>query len=161
VAETAVFLVAVFAVFYFTANNMKILIPNDGSESARRAMEYGLKMAKSHNSYEITILTVACSDFALARGVVFNPDELMSSCQAHFNMSLEKAKAMFENEGINVNTLLVNGDPAGVIIDLVNNQGYDKVVMGTRGLSGISGMLLGSVSSKVLHNVKVPVTLIH
>jgi len=140
---------------------MKILIPNDGSESGRRALEYALKMAKSHNSYDITILTVACSDFALARGVVFNPNELITSCNAHFNMSLEKAKAMFEAEGINVNTLLAGGDPAGIIIDMVNNQGFEKVVMGTRGLSGISGMLLGSVSSKVLHNVKVPVTLIH
>jgi len=140
---------------------MKILIPNDGSESARRALEYVLKMAKNHNSFDITILTVACSDFALARGVVFNPEELMSSCQAHFNMSLEKAKAMFEAEGINVNTLMIGGDPAGTIIDMVNNQGFDKVVMGTRGLSILSGMLLGSVSSKVLHNVNVPVTLIH
>lgn len=140
---------------------MKILIPYDGSKSAHRALEYVLKMAKSHNSYDITILTVACSDFALARGVVFNPNELVSSCQAHFNMSLEKAKAMFEAEGVNVNTLLTGGDPVGIIIDLVNNKGFEKVVMGTRGLSNFSGMLLGSVSSKVLHNVRVPVTLIH
>jgi len=47
------------------------------------------------------------------------------------------------------------------VIDMVNNQGFEKVVMGTRGLSTLSGMLLGSVSSKVLHNVNVPVTLIH
>ncbi len=140
---------------------MKILIPNDGSESARRALEYALKMAKSHKSLDITILTVACGDFALTRGAVFNPEELISSCQAHFGQSLEKAREIFENEGVNVNTVLAAGDPAGVIIDMVNNQGFDKVIMGTRGLSRISGMLLGSVSSKVLSNVKVPVTLIH
>lgn len=140
---------------------MKILIPNDGSEPARRALEYALKMAKSHKTIDLTILTVACSDFALGRDAIFNPEELISSCQAHFNLSLEKAKAMFENEGVNVNTILASGDPAGVIIDMVNNQGFEKVIMGTRGLSRISGLLLGSVSSKVLNNVKVPVTLIH
>lgn len=104
---------------------------------------------------------MACSDDALARGVVFNHTELMNSCQDFFRNRLEKAKAMFDAEGINVNAVIENGDPAGVIIDNVKTKGFEKVIMGTRGLSKLKELVLGSVSSKVLSNIDVPVTFIH
>ena len=41
-----------------------------------------------------------------------------------------------------------------------NNCGCDQIIMGTRGMGSLEGLLLGSISTKVLHMVKVPVTLV-
>lgn len=139
---------------------MKVLVATDGSASALNALEYTKKLARKHQSYEVTILTVACSDAALARGVVFNPTELAVACNAFFKSHIDKAKEMFEAEGINVKTVIETGDPAGVILNYVKTQGIEKVVMGNRGLSKISGLILGSVTSKVLAGLDVPVTLV-
>lgn len=139
---------------------MKILIPYDGSEHSQHAVKYGLGLAKSHKSVEITLLTVACNDAPFARDFVANPLEVLQACQEYFQGSLEKAKAMFSAEGVQVKALLIPGDAAEVIIDTVKSEGFDKVIMGRRGLSALTGLVLGSVSSKVLANVDVPVTLL-
>ena len=47
-----------------------------------------------------------------------------------------------------------------VIADQAKKQGFDQIVMGTRGLNRVSGLLLGSVATGVLHLVDIPVTLI-
>ncbi|RYD02975.1 hypothetical protein N752_22575 [Desulforamulus aquiferis] len=73
---------------------------------------------------------------------------------------MDKAKASFEAEGVKVNSVMSSGDVAEVIIDTVKTESYDKVIMGRRGLSALTGLVLGSVSSKVLANVDIPVTLI-
>lgn len=138
---------------------MKILVPYDGSNAAQSAVNYALNFAKNHKSGEVTILTVACNDAPFARDFVANPMEVLQACQDYFKGSLEKAKAMFAAEGVDVKSVLQTGDVAEVIIDMVKNEGFDKVIMGRRGLSALTGLVLGSVSSKVLANVDVPVTL--
>lgn len=139
---------------------MKVLIPYDGSKSAQDAVQYALKFAGSHNNVEITLLTVACNDAPFARDFVLNPLEVVQACQEYFQGSLDKAKAYFTEAGVTVNSVMSSGDVAEVIIDTVKNGGYDKVIMGRRGLSALTGLVLGSVSSKVLANVDIPVTLI-
>ncbi|SHK17330.1 universal stress protein [Desulforamulus aeronauticus] len=139
---------------------MKVLIPFDGSEASQSALHYVLKSAKNHRSLDITILTVVCNEAPFARDFVANPTEALNACQDFFRGSLEKAKALFDAEGIQVSTLMKSGDAAEVIISTVEEQGFDKVIMGRRGLSSLTGWVLGSVSAKVLNNVDVPVTLV-
>ncbi len=139
---------------------MKVLIPFDGSEASQNALRYALKSAKNHNSLDITILTVACNDAPFARDFVANPTEALNACQDFFKGSLEKAKALFDAEGVQVSTLMKDGDAAEVIVSTAQEQGYDKIIMGRRGLSSLTGWVLGSVSAKVLNNVDVPVTLV-
>lgn len=139
---------------------MKVLVPYDGSEASQNAAQYALKLAQGHSNIEVTILTVACNDAPFARDFVANPIEVLQACQEFFRGSLEKAKSMFEAGGIKVNTVMATGDVAESIINAVKKQGFDKVVMGRRGLSALTGFVLGSVSSKVLANVDVPVTLV-
>ncbi|MEW6695860.1 MAG: universal stress protein [Bacillota bacterium] len=139
---------------------MKILVPFDGSDASHNAVQYALKLAKSHSANQITVLTVACNDAPFARDFVANPIEVLNACQDFFRNSLNKAKALFEAEGIEVNAVLSDGDAAEVIIETVKAEGFEKVIMGRRGLSGLTGWVLGSVSAKVVANVDVPVTLV-
>lgn len=139
---------------------MKILIPFDGSEASQNAIRYALKIGKSHSSSDITILTVACNDAPFAMDFVANPMEAINACQNYFKGSMERAKALFDQEGIKVTTLMKTGDPAEVIISTANEGGFEKIIMGRRGLSSLTGWVLGSVSAKILAHVEVPVTLV-
>jgi len=139
---------------------MKVLVPLDGSEASQHAVQYALNLAKGHSSMKITLLTVACNDAPFAMDFVANPIEALQACREYFKTRLEKARDLFAAEGIEVETVMETGDAAEVIIKTVKDGGYNKVIMGTRGLSALSGLVLGSVSAKVLANVNVPVTLI-
>jgi nucleotide-binding universal stress UspA family protein len=55
---------------------------------------------------------------------------------------------------------LRHGEVAHVIADVVQSQAMDEVIMGTRGVGALGGMLLGSVAYRVVHLVGVPVTLV-
>lgn len=57
-------------------------------------------------------------------------------------------------------TLLKLGDYAQVIIDTADQNNYDLIVMGSRGLSVFKELLLGSVSFKVMHHAKCPVMVV-
>lgn len=140
---------------------MKILIPFDGSDSAQKALNYVLNLAKSNESVEVTILAVACTDYVyFSRNLIDNPIAIMDACRSFLKGHLEKAKEKFTEAGIEVDTRIESGDAAEIIVEMVNKQGFDHIVMGRRGLSSLRGFLLGSVSAKVLANVKVPVTLL-
>jgi len=64
---------------------------------------------------------------------------------------LNAAKRKASHKGIkNVEKVLVDGDPADLILRCIDEQGVDCVVMGSRGLSDVKGIFLGSVSHKVM-----------
>jgi nucleotide-binding universal stress UspA family protein len=59
-----------------------------------------------------------------------------------------------------VKTLLEGGDPASVIVQVAGNEKPDLLVMGSRGLGEIQGLLMGSVSHKVSHLAKCTVVIV-
>jgi len=67
---------------------------------------------------------------------------------------------MFTDAELDVEDVILGGDPATIIIDYINEHGLDRVIMGSRGQGSIKGLILGSVAYKVLGKVKVPVTII-
>lgn len=69
-------------------------------------------------------------------------------------------KKLLEGRGIDHEVLVLEGDPAQAIKDAAEDEKCDLIVMGTRGLSDLQGMALGSVSHKVLHATKRMVLLV-
>lgn len=139
---------------------MKILVPFDSSEASKNAVQQALKLAKAHTDSEVTVLSVACYQAPYARDFSYTPVELRDACQTFYKDVMEKISADLRAEGIKANTIIESGDAAEVIINTVKNGNYDKVIMGRRGLGSLAGLILGSVSTKVLANVDVPVTLV-
>jgi nucleotide-binding universal stress UspA family protein len=64
-------------------------------------------------------------------------------------------------ENLSVTTLLRHGDPAEEILALLGEQPFDMLCMGARGRGRVTGALLGSVSTAVLHHSPVPVVVLH
>lgn len=140
---------------------MKILLPVDGSENSMRAAEYLARLVKSDPSHQVTVLTVAYNvDPMMLYDSPVDMDKLKAeSIKAH-QLIANKAEVVFNNVSVPVKTEVVAGDPALAIAEYVEKNAIDKIIMGSRGLSNIKGILLGSVTRKVLHLTNVPVTII-
>lgn len=62
--------------------------------------------------------------------------------------------------GLSINTKLLQGNPSSAILDFCEKEKYDILVMGSRGMGKFKELVLGSVSSKVLHHSSCPVMII-
>lgn len=135
----------------------KILVGYDGSPYARRALIAALDLAKRYEA-QITAVSVAhVPDFADTRDEV---NGVLEDAKNFFAQALEQAKNLAAREGITLTTKVVPGHPADTLTRLVEEEGYDLVVLGSRGLSGIRRYLLGSVSEAVIRLASCPVLVI-
>ena len=83
-------------------------------------------------------------------------DKYMQQAEA----TVEPSTARLEQDGINHEVLILEGDPAAAIIDAAVDEKCDLIVMGTRGLSNLQSIALGSVSHKVLQAAVCPVMVV-
>jgi nucleotide-binding universal stress UspA family protein len=84
--------------------------------------------------------------------------ELKKSSKKMLSEVLENAKKKKRN--LNILTKLLDGRPAYRIVEEANDGHFDLIVIGNRGLGGITGFLLGSVSDRVVDNAKCPVLIV-
>lgn len=134
----------------------KIMIATDGSENARMALEHAAELARLTGSKEAYVVHVCTSC-----SVDLDRDE--SNMEAANAIALAAAGIM-EKAGLKTSTRVETDYPpesvANALIDLAESSGADLVVLGSRGLSEFKGMLMGSVSSKVVQKASCPVLVI-
>ena len=132
-----------------------ILIAIDGSVLSNKAIDYGLDLAEKFGA-SITILNVFQP--VLLRGMidqsVFTPgsDAAINKDLLQFHDKLVTStveKAKMQKPNLSIAGMLKQGDPAQQILDTAKTEGFDTIVMGARGESGIQGLLMGSISDKV------------
>lgn len=145
----------------------RILVAFDDSDNAMRAVEF---IAQSFTpEHEITLFSVLPDTAAICE--MYSPEltpyflsqrDAFCSIEDKKRDLVEKAikeakellrKAGFEEKNV---TTKMETQKKGIARDIINEagSGYDTVVMGRRGLSGIKGFILGSISQKVLHASK-------
>ena len=137
---------------------MRVLIPVDGSENAERAVKLVARKAQLYKEpMEINLLNVQHSFPGAIRGVHHQAE------QAHHDEGMKALAGAFrqlDNAGIKYKYHISVGEIPEVIAHFVREQKIEQVVMGVRGLGTVAGLLLGSVTTKVLHLVDVPVLLV-
>jgi nucleotide-binding universal stress UspA family protein len=137
----------------------KVLIPVDGSSASLRAVDFAIKMATQDPGSSLVLLNVQnISAMALA-GAAMTGDLQETASQAS-GEALDEAIGKLEAAGAVFKTLLRTGQAAETIVQVAREEDVQHIVMGTRGLGHIQGLLLGSVAMKVIHLAQVPVTLI-
>lgn len=137
---------------------LRVLIPVDGSENAERAVRLiARKAAMYKEPLEIHLLNVQHSFPGTIRGVHHQAEEV------HHEAGLKElaaARQLLDNAGIKYKYHISVGEAPEVIAHFVKEQKIEQLVMGVRGLGKVAGLLLGSVTTKVLHLVDVPVLLV-
>lgn len=137
---------------------LRILLPVDGSDNALRAIRFLLKKAALfRDPLEIHLLNVQHPFPGTIRGV---NDLAQQEHRDQGLVALAPARKLFDDAGVQYAHHISVGEAPEIIARYVEDKNIDQVVMGTRGLGTISGMLLGSVATKVLHLVHVPVLLV-
>jgi nucleotide-binding universal stress UspA family protein len=136
-----------------------ILIPTDGSDLSMKAAEQGVLFAKETGA-KITALTVT-EPFILrfgARQFEFAPFEYTKLVEAHAEEALGAVSAAAKAAGIPCETLRMEHGPVyQAIIDTASSRGCDLILMASHGRSGVSAVVLGSETVKVLTHSKIPV----
>lgn len=135
----------------------KILVGYDGSENAKRALSVALDLAKKYGA-EITAASVAhAPDYAATRDEV---DGSIEDARRFFERGFKEVKELAEKEGVSLNTVVLVGHPGDALTHLAEKEGYDLIVVGARGLSGIKRYIMGSVSTHVVRLAHCPVLVV-
>jgi nucleotide-binding universal stress UspA family protein len=127
-----------------------ILIPTDGSELAEHAVTNGLSLAKSVGA-KVTVIIVheAPVDATLS---------FLEQVEKHAVRVLNRAADAAKQAGVPCDTMQVEkGRPYQAIIAMASDRGCDLIVMSSHGRGGLSALVLGSVTNKVLTHTKTPV----
>ena len=140
-----------------------ILIPTDGSELSRKAIEHGVALAKSINAKVTAVtVTVPFHVFAIEPDMVTDTPEQYEKHAADLAAkALNVAKEAAKTAGVNYDTMCVGHEhPYRAIIDAAAQRACDLVVMASHGRRGISAIVLGSETVKVLTHSAVPVLVV-
>jgi nucleotide-binding universal stress UspA family protein len=136
-----------------------ILLPTDGSELSRAAMQHGIALAKAIGA-RVTALVVSTPlnslvvDPSIVSGTLDQYKALVAQQTAKY---LDNISNKAREAGVDCGTLCVEHDkPYEAIVDTAKQQGCDLVVMASHGLRGVSA-ILGSETLKVLTHTSVPI----
>jgi nucleotide-binding universal stress UspA family protein len=137
-----------------------ILIPTDGSDLSRKAILYGVQLAKESGA-KVTGLTVSEPYQAAGMDAVFVPIDLgdyEEQSRVLSEKAMEQVKIAADAARVSCETIReVNDQPYRAIIDAAQALGCDLIVMASHGRRGISALLLGSETAKVLTHSAIPV----
>jgi nucleotide-binding universal stress UspA family protein len=141
-------------------NPHRILLAADGSEHAKRAVDFVCALQSASRPLEIHVLySPAPAIPGYVRSLL--TDEALSKLQDEERQrALDPAVKALKSAGLRFEAHAVPGDPADRIVDQAARLHCGRIVMGTRGLGAVSGLVLGSVAYKVLHLARMPVTLV-
>ena len=143
-----------------------ILLPTDGSKLADRAIVRGIGLAKSLGA-RVTLLSVV-PEFRMAVDESFAVPMSGALKQRYEKDAKTRAEAMLDKimrritkAGVKGSTVVVASDlPFQQIIAVARSRRCDLVVMASHGRRGLTGLLLGSETVKVLTHSKVPVLVV-
>ena len=136
----------------------KILLAVDGSEHALHAARKAAELARTMKSKEVRIV-VAYDTIPIYLGepnMQFAIDNRLLEAQA----ILKRAAEELGDLSCEIPTELIEGDSAEAIINVANTCASDVIVMGSRGLGRLAGLLLGSTSQKVVAHAPCPVLIV-
>jgi nucleotide-binding universal stress UspA family protein len=136
-----------------------ILVAFDETPAAAFALRHVVPYAVDQRS-QLILLTVVPGAPQIVAAAGVSPQQMTDEMQSRTEQHLRQVTATLPQE-LSVTTILRLGDPAEEILAVVHAQPVDLICMGARGRGRVSGALLGSVSSAVLHHSPVPVVVLH
>lgn len=142
----------------------KILVATDGSEHARRALEIGLNFAEKFESEVLLIHVIPepiVKDYALypREGKEFDGSmEIITERKTLIEKEFQHAKEIKPN--LKIEKKLVQGSISDRIIEISKSENIDLIVIGHRGLSLTSEILMGSTTRQVAQKTELPLLIV-
>ena len=137
---------------------MKILVAVDGSIHSYDAVDHVVRLARELRTCEVILVNV--QETIEFRALALYREEMLAELHENCDAALAGARERLQAAGLTHEERREIGEPAEMIAEIATVEKVDLVVLGTRGLGSIAGLLFGSVAMKVLHLVEMPVTLV-
>jgi nucleotide-binding universal stress UspA family protein len=134
-----------------------ILLAVDGSENSIRATKEAIKIACLVPKCMIEVVYVA--DFSKSKSDILHSKGKEELDRSH-RQKLLPLEEELKSKNVNYKIKILHGEPGPTIVDYANKNGFDLVVIGSRGLNTLQEMVLGSVSHKVMKRVKCPALIV-
>jgi nucleotide-binding universal stress UspA family protein len=135
----------------------RILVPTDGSDGTRGAVEHAIDLANTYDAalHAIYVVDTNVGIDASAAGAL---DALKQAGEDAIDEVAQRAEAA----GVDtIEGVVAQGTPHQAILDYVDEYDVDLVVMGTHGRTGLDRYLLGSVTEKIVRLSDAPVLTVH
>ena len=142
---------------------LKVLIPVDGSDCSKRATEKLVEMlgwCKEPPQIDLLVVHPPVPRFP-NMSIVVNEEMIERYYDEEWAQMLAPSKAILDAARVRYSVHMRVGPIAETIVDQASTSGSDMIHMGTRGMTALSNMVLGSVATRVLHLARIPVVLIH
>lgn len=136
-----------------------LLLATDGSENARRATEYAIGLASGLAIPKVLVVHVvgtAPSEAELVRAGL----DVRRLLEAEARRAARPTLDLLDAAGMPYKPRASLGDPAAAILEIAEKEAADLVVIGSRGLGALSGLVMGSVSQKLVHLAPCPVLIV-
>lgn len=134
-----------------------ILLGVDGSEHALKAAKLAGDLAREMHA---DLWVVVSFDPVPAYLGQPNLDDAITARMQHAEQILQPALEAIGETGTTLKTEILKGPPAEAILSVAEVRGVDLIIMGTRGLGRLKGLVIGSQSQKVVANANCPVLLV-
>jgi len=137
---------------------MKVMVCTDGSECGDKAVQFAARFA---SNYAVNLKILHIIEETTTHEVL--PD------YSGFNPKKEEAEAVLSRArkladeiigGVNYHEQIACGPVSSEIVRIAEVEGFDQIIVGTRGLRGLKRMLLGSVAEDVIQHAHCPVTVV-
>jgi nucleotide-binding universal stress UspA family protein len=149
----------------------KILVAFDGSEASKHALDHAVSIAELTKA-EVHIISVVprvmmpvFPDEGFGAAPVTAAQDMsdyQERMKAVYGKSLEEAEKDIQSHypELKVEIQLMEGRPSATIVDVAENNNMDLIVIGSRGLGGITGWILGSTSRRIVESCTKPVLVV-
>lgn len=139
---------------------MKILLPVDGSPDALAAVRHALRLMANGLKAEFVLANVQEPANLYELVVAHDADVIEQVRSAAGADLLQPAEAMLTDAGVRWESEVAGGDPAHVLLELIERYGCDAVVMGALGAGSAPSAHVGTVAQSLLQHSAVPVTVV-
>ena len=140
----------------------KILLPTDGSKYSENAEQHALFLAEKSGA-EIIALSVIENGFSIGLPSDDTIYEINQMLKEETKQNLKRDEEIRDevDSSIKVTSLVKEGSPAAVILDVAEDEDVDLIVIGSSGKTGFDRFLMGSVASKVVKSAKCSVLVVN
>lgn len=134
----------------------KILVPLDGSKNSLRGLDEGIYLARQCQAIITGLYVVPLAKPKTNSQISYVEKYLLNNASRF----MTKAKKRAAQNGIVFDDKVIYGEEGPKIINFAHNKSYDIIIIGSRGMSSLKEIFLGSTSNYVLHKSKIPVLVV-
>jgi nucleotide-binding universal stress UspA family protein len=135
----------------------KVLVPIDGSANSLRALAFVIKRVKKDRRLRMRLLNVQPP---LPRSLFVTQTMIAGYHDSKSKEALARSRGILARNHMHAEIVVRIGQRAETIVKFASRRYCEEIATGTRGLGSLKGLLLGSITTTVIHLARVPVTVV-